>query len=476
MTPQPIHWHEGMFLRPHHFQAAERYGLRVADQNTRFAQWHAWGYRRCVIDEAALGGFRLMVRELDARFRDGTVLSMPADAPLPDIDLKSAFQGKTVLDVSLGIPVIRSGQPSVAGANGTSPTARFRTHARPTDDQNTGSNPQTVAFRSPLVKVLFGDDDRAGYEVLPLVRLEKSDRPEATPQIVAGFIPPLLACDCWPVLQHKILQDVFARLNRKIEVVANQVRSRGISFDSHTPGDARRMHALARMNEGYSVLGHVAFAQGVHPSDGYLELVRLVGQLSVFGAAVRPPELPRYDHDDLGTCYWAAKRAIDQLLSELDIEPAYEERPFIGSGSQMRVTLEPAWLESGWQMFLGVKADVPKEECVRMLTRPERLGLKIGSSDRVDTIFTKGQEGLRFTHAPYPPRDLPSGDKLTYFEVSRESATNEWAAVQKAKTLAIRLLERDIVGSIDGQRDLTFKTGSQTSSFAFTLYLIPSRK
>ena len=65
-------------------------------------------------------------------------------------------------------------------SNGTSPTARFRTHARPTDDQNTGANPQTVAFRSPLVKVLFGDDDRAGYEVLPLVRLEKSDRPEAS--------------------------------------------------------------------------------------------------------------------------------------------------------------------------------------------------------------------------------------------------------------------------------------------------------
>ena len=110
-----------MFLRPHHFQAAERYGLRVADQNTRFAQWHAWGYRRCVIDEAALGGFRLVVRELDGRFRDGTILSMPADAPLPDIDLKPAFQGKTVLDVSLGIPVIRStptGISAVVDAHG----------------------------------------------------------------------------------------------------------------------------------------------------------------------------------------------------------------------------------------------------------------------------------------------------------------------------------------------------------------------
>ena len=124
-------------------------------------------------------------------------------------------------------------------------------------------------------------------------------------------------------------------------------------------------------------------------------------------------------------------------------EPAYQERPFIGTGLRMQVALEPAWLESGWQMFLGVRAGVTSEECVKMLTRPERLGMKIGSSDRVDTIFTRGQEGLKFTPAPRPPRDLPSPaagpPSQTYFEVSRESGTNEWAHVVKAKTLAIRV-------------------------------------
>ena len=57
--------------------------------------------------------------------------------------------------------------------------------------------------------------------------------------------------------------------------------------------------------------------------------------------------------------------------------------------------------------------------------------------------------------------------------------------VRKAGTVILREIalrrldahkERHIVGSIDGQRDLTFKTGNQTSSFAFTLYLIPAVK
>ena len=46
----------------------------------------------------------------------------------------------------------------------------------------------------------------------------------------------------------------------------------------------------------------------------------------------------------------------------------------------------------------------------------------------------------------------------------------------KAKTLAIRVAEQDVVGSIDGQRTLTIRTGGQTNTFTFTLYLVPTTK
>ena len=65
---------------------------------------------------------------------------------------------------------------------------------------------------------------------------------------------------------------------------------------------------------------------------------------------------------------------------------------------------------------------------------------------------------------------------MVYFEVSRESSSNEWAQVQKMKTLAVRIQERDVIGSIDGNRELTIKTGAQSTTFAFTLYLIPLGK
>ena len=67
----------------------------------------------------------------------------------------------------------------------------------------------TLQQPAPNVRVLTGDEDRSGYESLPLCRLEKSERAEATPKLATGFIPPVLACDAWPALQSDILQQVF---------------------------------------------------------------------------------------------------------------------------------------------------------------------------------------------------------------------------------------------------------------------------
>ena len=53
---------------------------------------------------------------------------------------------------------------------------------------------------------------------------------------------------------------------------------------------------------------------------------------------------------------------------------------------------------------------------------------------------------------------------------------DSWLVLRGLKTLAIRVQEQDVVGSIDGQRTLTIRTGGQTNTFTFTLYLVPAGK
>jgi type VI secretion system protein ImpJ len=320
---------------------------------------------------------------------------------------------------------------------------------------------------------LLSTEDATGYEVLPIAQLVKSAGAGAVPQLDETYIPPVLACDVWKVLAVGILQSLYDRIGKKTELLATQVVSRNLTFDSSSQGDRRIFEQLRMLNEAYAFLGAFLFAQGVPPLTMYAELCRLVGQLSILGAQRRPPDLPRYDHDDLGGCFYRVKQYIDALLDLVE-EPNYKERPFIGAGLRMQVALESAWLEPTWQLFVGVQSTLAPEDCVTLLTR--RLDMKIGSSDRVDDLFSRGAAGLKVTPAKILPSVLPTPSGLLYFHIDRGAQEQEWQRVQQSLSLAIRLNENLVAGGIQGQRELQIKAAGQTTPLRFTLFVVPQGK
>jgi type VI secretion system protein ImpJ len=476
MSVRAVHWHEGMFLRPHHFQTAARYGDYASQRAEKWDLHYNWGLRSIDLDLDALANNRLVIRSLKARMRDGTLIAVPEDGVLPARDLQSAFERDSNVTILLAVPVLNLGKSNVA-AEGSADGGRYLVNMQELEDENTGVNPQPIQVRAVNFRLLFSNQDQSGYDVLPIARINKAANAEGTSQLDLTYIPPLLACDAWGPMQAGILEQVFDRLGKKLDLLAKQVVSRGITFDSQAQGDPLIFNQLRVVNEASALLGSILFAQGVHPLTNYVELCRLVGQLSIFGETRRPPDLPRYDHDDLGGCFYRVKQYIDMLLNIL-VEPEYKERPFIGAGLRMQVSLEPSWLESIWQMFVGVQTTLSSDECIRVLTRPGHQGLdmKIGSSERVDEIYRLGDSGLKIVHSTNPPRALPPVPGLVYFQVNREAQLPEWQRVQRSLSMAIRLNEKLIVGDIQGQRILRIKAGGQTVPMQFTLFVVPKDK
>jgi type VI secretion system protein ImpJ len=469
MSEPAVNWHEGMFLRPHHFQAAGRYFTDQIRQTGRWDVHFNWGLRGIDIDRAALKNYQFVVHRLEARMRDGTIVRVPEDGTLTPIDLRAGLDRQNPLTVNLAIPAVQVGRANLGqDTEGT----RFRVYA-PRDgvpDENSGQNPRPVQFRVPNLRLLSGAQDASGFEVLPIAQITRSAKAEAVPEMFEPYIPPVLACDAWPVLQQDIIQKVYHRISRLVDDRSSKVRSRRITFDSQSPGDRQIFESLRVFNEAAAYLGVMGDAAGVHPLPAYLELCRLVGRLAIFGRDAKPPALPRYDHDDLGGCFFAVRNYIDDLLSR-DFDQGYEERPFIGEGLRMKVTMEPAWLTPAWQIFVGVDSPLPKADMVALLTG--RLNMKIGSVEVVDEIFRRGLRGLAVAPANNPPRVLPESRTLTYFQISRETSPEEWQKVQNSLALAIRLNERLIAGNIDGQKEIAIRTEGMTTAMQFTLYVVP---
>jgi type VI secretion system protein ImpJ len=460
-------------LKPHHFQTALRFQNAQMRRQHMWDAPYGWGLQTIELDREALADHRVIIHRLNARFPDGTALVLGPGDSLPERKLHEIFRSRRRVELYVGVPelVLGAGWANV-GADAESP-GRFRVREMRCVDENTGLNPQTILVRQLNARIFMGDEDHAGYQVLPIARVVKSDQSDATPEIDREFIPPLLRCDIWPALQEDILYAVVERMQRKIEDLAQRVRKEGIAFDRVQRDGGRILHQLAKLNEGVSVMRVLMHVQGLHPLWAFTELSRLVGQLAIFGAERRTPHgLPRYNHDNLYECFNGLKSCLDLYLSIVE-DPKYQSRLFRGKGRRMQVALESTWLEPGWRLFIGVHSALDEKACTELLTRTGQLNMKIGSSDRVDEIFSEGHSGLRFGLVPRAPQILPVGTGMTYFQIQREAQDQEWANVQRSLQLAMRLRQELILGNIDGKHSLSIRSGQKTVSFEFTLFAVP---
>jgi type VI secretion system protein ImpJ len=460
-----------MFLRQHHFLTEHRQVLRLMQLDGKWALHHNWGIRTIDLNTDALANFRFSVNALEARMRDGTLVEVPRDGKLTEVELKTALETNRKVTIHLAVPVLKTSSVNVSEDGPTSGLRYYLTHQQ-LEDENLGINPQPIPIRRLNIRLLLSTESLAGYDTVPIARVEKSERAESTPQLDATYFPPVLACDAWRDLGVGILQAVYDRIGRKIEKLAGQAVSRQLSLDSTTPGDALIFAQLRELNEAYATFTNLAFLEGIHPLWAYQELCRLVGQLAIFKQETRrTPAIPRYNHDDLGGCFHQLKNYLDDLLSILP-EPDYKELPFVGDGLQLKVDLQRQWLDPIVQLFIGVRSPLDADKCVELMGGGG-IDMKVGSSDRIEKIYALGDTGLRLVHVPGPrlPQALPREKGLTYFQINREQQQTEWQHVERSLTLAIRFNETKIVGNIDRQ-EVVYLRLAEDMRFRFSLFLL----
>jgi len=468
-----VHWSEGLFLRPHHFQAADRYWTETIQTSELWDHQYYYGLRTLELSDEAIANYQVQVNKCHARMKDGTLVALDPGQEPDRVDLKEAFAAETTVRVYLAVPKLKMGGVNVAVDAGEGKHRCLETK-QSLQDESSGGNDQEIQLKALNIRLLLSTQDLEGYELLPIAQIQRAGEQEATPEVDVSYIPPVLAIDAWPPLGRDVVRAIYDIIGKKIEVLSQQVINRGITLTSQEPGDLDRLLMLAELNVAYATLRVLAFASGVHPFIAYTELCRIVGQLSIFGAERRPPDIPAYDHDDLAGIFYYIKEQIELLLTRIrDYE--YEQRFFVGEGQGMRVTLESKWFNADWQWFVGVsRGNLTEGEC-RVLLSPGELDWKLGSARQVDAMFQYGAEGLALKPLQQAPRALPPGRDWVYYEVSRGNAA--WKDVLDTQTLAMRLKDTLIVNrdNLQGERKLVVSVGGKQADLRFALFAVPSQ-
>ena len=85
MANHELHWGEGLFLRPHHFQASARLLRESVLVSENWLTGYPYGLHHIEFDEDALLNWRISLTSCHIRLQDGTHLRYPEDATVDPI-------------------------------------------------------------------------------------------------------------------------------------------------------------------------------------------------------------------------------------------------------------------------------------------------------------------------------------------------------------------------------------------------------
>ncbi len=445
-----VHWMEGMFIRPHHFQAAQRRADTITRVGFDSLRPYAWGFLRLNAAPEPLENFMLRLDECTLRMKDGTWIAIPENTQVPPLDFKDAMEAVSgPLDVYLGIPElqeVRANAVSLDRPEQVTGTPRFEPHPITRRDENTGENAQMIYVRQARGRLFVEGDDMTGYETVRVGTLSRTDRPGATPEFDALGTGPLIAIQANAGLSS-LVNSLADQIEAKSEVLAREAREHRMLFSDGVAANTEHLLKLHELNEVRAHLRALVQSPLLHPYDVFVVLARLVGQLSVFHDDLVPGDIPVYDHDRPGVAFGTVHKRIVLLLEAMR-PMAYIERRFARKKDArghdgLEVEIDRRWIDDNLEMYIGLHSeDMEIQEVERHVY--SKLNLKLASPSRAPRIANIAVRGLRLEIKSVPAGTLPRRQALHYFRVNKTMGpdrTDYWRECEQERGIRVSTQE-----------------------------------
>ena len=425
-------WREGMFLCPQHLQAFSREVAARISQRSSAGSPGSYGLILLELNEESLARDVFEIRRAEVVFTDGTLAVFPDNAGVEQRGFAEHFKAAELM-VYLGIPAARANVPQIDESNGR--VARYRVETRLTYDENLRDASVELEFRHLQGRIFFGDEDRSGFEALPVAKIVRRGQPEAVSCLSESYMPPLLACGASPVLM------------RGLKEISDSARAHARDLATHVPATAALSSAakgadlagfvkLQAVNRCVANLEQVARLPRLHPFDTFMWLVQCVGNLAVFGADRNVPNIPIYDHDKPSESFVFTLEAIRKLLAA-DVAVPYDRAPF--EPDPMRDGFFECHIPDDWARFhpayfLGIEMAKSAEEAEQLVAS----GVKLLSRDHLERVLRGVIPGIGLKHTRNPPLAFPKRPDLHFFKVESEGKAREaWIEVERSKSAMV---------------------------------------
>lgn len=462
MISPEIHWHEGLFLLPQHFQTLSRaVGERfAAERNLSWA--YPYGVLEARLSHDDLENFRLRFERLRVVMPGGCVISYPENAELPSLDIREAFASNPKgFTVYLGVPDWFEARPNVIEGDdlsGTRVKVRYRVTRDPIEvnDENTGEGPRPIQIRRFNAVLLLEGDDASDVDRIPLLRIvHDTSREQAVPRQDPGFVHPCLLLSASPTIREMV-RDLTGQVSAVREQLANVVARGG---DANQMGRLQieqllRLRSLNRFIARIPSLLDVGDgAARVPPLQVYIELRSLLAELMALFPERGGFDLIPYRHEDPLPSFQAVISQIRNYLHGA-VAPDFWKVDFVAEKDGVRVAmLEDKHVLTPTAWFLGIKTTMEPSALVDLVEDTDQFKLMPRS------YLERAIRGVLLKEERFPPLELPADSGRYYFRLQTTQSRRIWQEAEREKELVIRWSMQREVADLNISLYMTLPSG-----------------
>jgi len=434
MSPQ-LHWHEGLFLLPHHLQHLQHGLFDEIAEVRRLGMPQANGLWEAAISHDELANHRLRFEKLKVMMPSGLVVSAFENADLGDLDLKPLFAtGETSFVISLAVPLWQTKRANAfeIGAH-VDPRVKLMFAPRETTlfDENTGENPKPVFIRRLNARLITDREDRSDIEVVPLVRiLRVAGEGLGTPRIDFEFVPPSLFLESAPLL-HKKVRDLVNQIEASSKELGVVLTRGGFSLETIRGVQFEQLLRFRTLRRAIARLGAMLEISRVTPFTWHLELRSLYAELTALHPEIVDYEAARYNHDDLFRTFNDIDVRIRALLQSA-AGASFLRLDFVDEETFLSATLTEEHLTRPIEYYLAVRSKQDPREIIRLVEDPDQFKFMPKSQ------ANRAVRGVVLKEERVAPLQLPAQAGLTYFRCERPENARSWQQIQAEKSVIIR--------------------------------------
>jgi type VI secretion system protein ImpJ len=426
-----VHWHEGLFLQPHHLQIMQRQMQSDIRSARGLFNPYCHGVVSCKLDPDSLADGRIRFESLHVILPSGEEVIFPGNANLPALDIKAEL-ARTVgpLDILLAVPLwTKSRANSFREGERADPRIKLLhipEEVRDVADENTGENPQTVYARKVNARLVLKAEDLSDMESIPLLRIIRATGDDSgKPRQDTQYVPPSLQLRSSPVL-HDMMRELVAQLNASRNDLRIKAATGGVGLEVKWELTLR----LQALNRFCASLPSLVEEGYLPPFMIYLELRELLGELLAVHPDKTTFECEPYNHlDPLRSLKEVDQKIRDLIRVTKGIEPI--KIPFTGNPGLVRAVLEPQHFERPTGYYLGVQSRADRTKMAVYLSDANKFKMMPRSMEQV-AIF-----GVELKEENYPPLDLPAQNNLYYFRLVPSANQRRWDQIKQDKAISL---------------------------------------